>query len=84
MHKKLMFTTHNASWILQQDVDPEHRSLVSTAWKAGIHVLDWPFQSPDANQIKNIWLWMKLKLRKRKIKLALLTKNESRSHYDDL
>ena len=49
------------SWVFQQDNDPKHTSKVVKEWlnQARIKVLEWPFQSPDLNPIKNMWTVLK-------------------------
>lgn len=63
------FISKNEDWILQEDNDPKHRSIVCTEWKRenGIVTLDWPSQSPDANPIENVWSYLKFRLRGKRI-----------------
>jgi transposase len=48
-------------WILQQDNDPKHTSLVARRWldEHNIKRLDWPANSPDLNPIENVWALLK-------------------------
>lgn len=65
---KKMFPSADDPWTLVEDNDPKHRSRLCQSWKDenGVHVLEWPSQSPDANPIENVWAFMKLKMRGKK------------------
>jgi hypothetical protein len=47
----------DTEWLLQQDNAPPHTAKATRRAfsESGIHVLDWPPNSPDANCIENVW-----------------------------
>jgi hypothetical protein len=47
----------NRSWVMQQYIDPKHRSKSTTEWllQNKICLLELPSQSPDLNPIEMLW-----------------------------
>jgi transposase len=66
--RKLLFGSHSASMLLQEDNDPKHKSKLCTKWKVTNNFtnLPWPANSPDQNCIENAWHVLKLKVAERK------------------
>ena len=64
---KQWFGDDNDSWILQEDNDPKHCSLLCKHWKEenGIQTMDWPPSPPDANPSENVWGVLKAKLQEK-------------------
>lgn len=62
------FGSDNSSWVLQEDKDLKHIEVVRVrSGNVKMASLDWPFQSPDANSIENMWAVMKVKLKEKKV-----------------
>ena len=60
-----------ASWVFQQDNDPNHRDAEQhiKEWNAKHYssvslLADWPPNSPDLNPIENVWAWMDAEVNK--------------------
>ncbi len=55
----------DADFIFQQDLAPAHTAKGTKSWfdEHGFTVLDWPANSPDLNQIENLWGIVKRKMR---------------------
>ena len=62
-----MFGNQSHSWLLQEDNDPKHTSLLCRKWKEenGVEKIDWPSSSPDLNPIENVWGLLKNRIRRR-------------------
>ncbi len=55
----------DADFIFQQDLAPAHTAKGTKSWfnDHGVTVLDWPANSPNLNQIENLWGIVKRKMR---------------------
>ncbi len=55
----------DADFIFQQDLAPAHTAKGTKSWfnNHSVTVLDWPANSPDLNQIENLWGIVKRKMR---------------------
>ena len=64
----LPLSENTSSTYLQQDDDPKHTSDVIKEClnQARIKFMEWTFQSPDLNPVKNMWAVLKKQVCSRK------------------
>lgn len=64
--------------VWQQDSAPCHTAKATKDYmeSKGLHIMDWPPQSPDLNPIENIWGIMKQNISKRRHKVTTLPQME--------